>query len=107
MKAYEVLIVVGVVALLLLPRLWRGSRRPKETTFRCARCSAVAAHTDRTIEAWRSGKEKLFCNSCHTEWLRRQPSNTGSRQGARSGCLSVVAALIFIPLCFLAIQRLL
>ena len=105
MKAYEILIFVGVVALLLLPRIFRRSRRPKETTFRCARCATVAAHSNRTIEAWRAGKSKLFCANCHVDWLRRQPVGSSPRRAARAGCFSVLVGIAFLPLAWLAVER--
>jgi hypothetical protein len=105
MKAYEILIIVGVVALLLVPRMLRRSRRPKETTFQCARCATIAAHSNRTIEAWRAGRTKLFCTNCHAEWLRRQPAGSLPRSAARSGCLSVLIGVALLPLAWLALER--
>jgi len=105
MKTYEILVIVGVIALLLLPRLLRRSRRPRETTFRCAGCSRVSAHSNRTIEAWRAGKTRLFCGNCHVDWLRRQPVGSTRRPTARSGCFSVLVGIAFLPLAWLALER--
>jgi hypothetical protein len=105
MKAYEVLIIVGVVALLLLPRILRRSRQPKETRFRCAKCATISPHSTRTIEAWRAGKTKLFCANCHAEWLRRQPAGSITRPAARSGCLSVLVGIALLPLGWLVMER--
>jgi len=85
-------IVVVVIVLFFLPR-----KKPKEKEFKCARCSKIAPHTNRTIEAWRDGKTKFFCNACHAQWLRTQPNSTGPNYSSRSGCLGVLAILVFVP----------
>lgn len=94
-------IAVLVVAAVIGAKWFFGSSRlPPQKTFRCARCSVVETHSSRTIEAWRSGKTKLFCGSCHAKWLQSQPSGRVN-QPSRSGCLgmlvfcSVIPALVF------------
>ncbi|GAB3104426.1 hypothetical protein [Lysobacter terrae] len=94
-------VVVGVVAK-LIPR-----RQPTAKVFKCSRCGASATHNDRTIEAWRSGKTRFFCQACHAKWLQsRPPQERGSfRPGSASssGCLGVVAWFAVLPLgCLLA-----
>ena len=101
----ELVAVVVVIAALLL-FLNGKRRRPKEKTFRCARCSATTPHTARTINAWREGKTKFFCGSCHAAWLKTQPNQHAARRtargGERSGCLGVVACLALLPLAMIA-----
>src|SRR5262245_36759174 len=94
--------VIAAVAVAAFVIFGRRSR-PKERTFKCSRCSATAAHTPRTIEAWRAGKTKFFCNACHTQWVRSQPSRPqaggGSHRGraGNAGCLGIVVLLIALP----------
>jgi hypothetical protein len=90
-----VIAIVVVAALLFLVR----RRQPKERTFACGRCSAVVPHTPRTVEAWRAGKNKFFCNACHAQWLRSHPAPAYTRTAApgRSGCLSVVVLFLLLP----------
>jgi len=87
-----VIAVIVVVALLFRPR-----RKPKEKNFRCARCATNSPHTNRTIEAWRKGKTKFFCNACHAQWLRSQPASAAPGYSSRSGCLGVLVLLAFLP----------
>lgn len=108
----QILIVVAIVAFVI--RIFRRSKRSTgrhrlqnfPQTFRCRRCSAIAEHSARTINAAHNGKKAFFCNSCHAEWLSRRASRVnGSRSGprqsandGRSGCLVVLACLISIPI---------
>jgi hypothetical protein len=90
-----VVAVVVAVAYLLL-----GRRLPKERNFKCAGCSAWTAHTNRTIEAWRSGRTRFYCNACHGQWLKSHPAigSTALSRESRSGCLGVTALLIGVPM---------
>ncbi|WP_200157490.1 hypothetical protein [Allochromatium vinosum] len=96
----EVIAAIGFAILVVLSLLMKR-RRPKEQTFKCARCSTIADHTPRTIEAWRSGKTRFFCNACHAQWLRSHPSPISSRS-EKSGCLGVVAFFVAIPFLLIA-----
>jgi hypothetical protein len=89
-------IAIVVVAVLLF---FVRRRQPKERTFACSRCSTVVPHTRRTIEAWRAGKYKFFCNACHAQWLRSRPAPTFARMASsgRSGCLSVMVLFLLLP----------
>ena len=53
-------------------------------TFRCARCRRVMPHDNRTIEAWRSGKHKFFCQKCHNKWRETHPA---IRTPVGGGCM--------------------
>ena len=93
-------VIAGVIVLSLLAKLL-PRRRPKETHFKCARCTAVSLHNTRPIEAWRNNKTKFFCQSCHAKWLQSRPpqerarfANAGS---SRSGCFGVVVLLALVP----------
>jgi hypothetical protein len=94
----EVIAVIAIVIIVVL-LFFSGKRRPKERTFSCGRCAVVVPHTSRTIEAWRAGKQKYFCNACHARWLRSRPvaGQTPAGNRGRSGCFSVLAVLILGP----------
>jgi hypothetical protein len=94
-------IVLGAIGLAVAYFFLRPRSSPKEKSFRCGRCSSLSQHTPRTINAWRDGKTKFFCNSCHAEWVRSHPHQRApvrsSGGGSRPGCLGVLACLVFIP----------
>jgi hypothetical protein len=96
---------VTVVAVAAVVLFFSKRRVPKEKSFRCARCSSTAQHSARTINAWREGKTKFFCGSCHAAWLKSQPTRPGrsTSRGERSGCLGVLACLVAFPVALLAI----
>jgi len=99
-----VVVIIVIVIVIVIGYFLSRRRSPKEKSFRCSRCSAVSQHTSRTINAWHAGKTKFFCGSCHSEWLRSHPAARASVResngGQRSGCLGVLACLIFIPITF-------
>jgi hypothetical protein len=68
-------ILLGIVFLVVafFVRAGSDSRRPREKSFNCWRCKALTPHTQRTIEAWRNGKTRLFCGACHAHWLQSHP----------------------------------
>lgn len=106
MEVKPELVVVAILVAALMLFLNSKRRRPKEKTFRCARCSATAPHGARTINAWREGKTKFYCGSCHAAWLKTQPAQHAARRSARgserSGCLGVLACLVLLPLALIA-----
>ena len=102
--------IIGIVILAAIIRLLFRPKRPPHKSFKCTRCSIVSAHNDRTIQAWRGGAKKLFCDSCHRIWLSSQPNlhkQSRPSQGrfpgapAKSGCLGVTLALVICPLAIL------
>jgi hypothetical protein len=92
-----IIAAMAVAAILVVGRFFIGGRRPKQQSFRCSRCNTNAMHSARTIEAWRRGKTKFFCNSCHGEWLRSQPQGARPERDGRSGCLGAVVVIIGVP----------
>ena len=56
-------------------------------TFRCARCRREVPHDKRTIEAWRSGKHKFFCQECHNKWRETHPAIRTAVGSGRGGCM--------------------
>ena len=93
--------VVLVLALAIVGKLW-PKRQPPSPLFKCARCGTTARHNNRTIEAWRSGKAKFFCQACHAQWLASQANGSHSRS-RDSGCLGIVLLVAALPLGFLAV----
>ena len=92
-------VVIGVaIAILVGLQMLRNWRRPNERTFRCAKCSTPTVHTGRTIEAWRVGKRKFFCDSCHAQWLQSRPAQEATRRAETAGCLGIVLVAIAVPL---------
>jgi hypothetical protein len=97
-------IAVIVVAVLALVAKLVPKRQPPERFFKCSRCHTLTRHNNRTIEAWRNGKPKFFCQACHSNWLRSHPpqdreqfSSSGSAS-AGSGCLGVLVLFVLLPL---------
>ena len=95
-------VVIALAVFAIIGKLM-SKRMPKEKTFKCSRCKTVAMHNDRTVEAWRGGKTRFFCHSCHQKWLQSQPpkarestSSYGS-SGKGAGCLGIVLVLVFLP----------
>src|SRR5690606_28901604 len=98
----EAIFSVGVIALLgvfLLSRL-APKRMPPQKSFRCGRCGTSALHNERTAEAWRQGKTKFFCQTCHSHWIQSHPSQENSRHlgtPGGSGCLGAAALFALLP----------
>jgi len=86
----------GVPALIALMIL-NIQKKPKEKSFSCAGCRKISNFDARTIEAWNRGFTRLYCKSCHLEWLKNHPDQDLSIQRNRSGCLGVFAFLVIIP----------
>ena len=101
-----ILVATAVVGL-----VWYFARpaQPPRRTFTCARCSTTTPHTDRTIEAWRKGTKRLFCDTCHQRWLSAQPrtnvpspARASAAGPSRSGCLGISLVLVLVPLALVA-----
>lgn len=87
--------VAAVVAVILLNR----QKKPKNKMFSCSRCHKVAVHDARTIKAWNNGFLKLYCNSCHHQWLNANPMQAHTHDSNRSGgCLGILALLAIVPI---------
>ena len=98
------LVLAGIVGLFFRPK------RPPTTTFKCGRCGIVARYSQRTEDAWRSGVKRLFCDSCHRQWLRDNPDRAarphrGNPKTSGRGCFTVTVALVFVPAALYAIAR--
>jgi cold shock CspA family protein len=90
----------AVIAFLFFNR----QKKPKEKSFSCFGCKKTADHDSRTIQAWNKGSIKLYCRTCHLEWLKNNPRQ--AVQGKGSGCLGIFALLIIIPaVCSIMLYR--
>jgi hypothetical protein len=78
---------VALVLAMLVSSLLSRLRRLSERTFVCSRCHKTEEHNPRTIQAWRAGKRKFFCRSCHEIWLRTKKEEIGARS---RGCLPIL-----------------
>lgn len=95
-RALEKSLLYGIPAVIALKVLNR-QKKPKEKSFNCAGCRKKSDFDDRTIEAWNRGFTRLYCKSCHLEWLKNNPNQDLSIQRNRSGCLGTFALLVIIP----------
>ena len=89
--AVAALIGMAIVAAL------RRQKRPPHRSFKCGRCGSAALHDARTIGAWRDGKQRFYCSTCHAGWLRSRPQVATSRR-RESGCLGAVGMVVLMPL---------
>jgi hypothetical protein len=95
---FVVVVFLAVAAALLLKRR-PPKQQPPSPVFKCARCGASTQHNKRSIEAWRNGKTKFFCQACHAKLLQSHPPDRYATQhpgpSGNSGCLGVVVLLLF------------
>ncbi len=85
--------VPAVVGFFILNR----QRKPLEKNFTCARCNAVSAFDPRTVEAWNNGFLKLYCSSCHRQWLANNPRQERTQARSSGGCLGAFAVMMLLP----------
>lgn len=100
MKDIE-LYIAGALLIFIVLSFFKGGKKPQEEAFECARCKQHEKYTPRTIEAWRKGFNKIYCNKCHQLWLKNNPEKARSGQvvgRGGSGCLVVVVFLLALPL---------
>ncbi len=95
-RALEKSLLFGIPAVIALIVLKR-KKKPNEKSFGCAGCRKISDFDARTIEAWNRGFTRLYCKSCHLEWLKNNPNQDLSIQRNRSGCLGTFALLVIIP----------
>ena len=102
MSNQDLAIGVGIVGFIGLILIWNLIKRIKEPkTFCCARCHREVPHNHRTLEAWYSGKKRLFCPECHRKWRESYPAVRETSSG--KGCLlPMFVVLSFLSLCVCA-----
>lgn len=93
------LVLLLTVAGLAVVYLRGGRPMPGRRRFQCAHCATATVHNARTLEAWRNGKAKFFCDRCHGEWATSHsaPPMAYQLDAPRRGCLGSVAALVLLP----------
>jgi hypothetical protein len=94
-------VIVIFVLVIIIKSLFYRPKLPQNKSFQCARCKVSATHSERTIEAWRKGIKKLYCPTCHKQWLQSQPRDqdhsSSQRKSAGGGCLSVIVIGVLLP----------
>lgn len=103
-------IIVAVVVLAGIAGLFFRPKGPPTTTFKCARCGVIARYSERTESAWRSGVKRLYCDSCHRQWLHANPDRAtsmhrGSPRTSGRGCFTVTVAALFVPVALYVVAR--
>ena len=103
-------IIVGAVIAVGIVGLFVRAKVPPTTSFKCARCGVVARYSERTENAWRSGVKRLYCDSCHRQWLRANPGRAavhspGSPRSSGRGCFTVTLAIVIVPTALYALSR--
>ena len=88
-----IIIAAIIIAFIIIKGFINNNRKPKNSSFKCARCKVIEKYTPRTIEAWRKGFKKIYCQNCHLAWLRNNPKQTYNSNN-NGGCLSVIAIAI-------------
>ena len=78
-------LLIGIIVIRAIIKSIFSAKPP--ATFRCARCRREVPHDNRTIEAWRSGKHKFFCQECHKKWRETHPAIRTSVGGGNGGCM--------------------
>ena len=105
MDKQYIYIVVIIVAYMLI-KFFLGGRKPKSKTFICARCKTAEKYSHRTIEAWRRGFNKIYCQECHKRWLANNPSHVYKKANySKGGCLSILAIGLFVPLATFTLSK--
>ncbi len=83
-----------IISFLLLNR----QKEPKEKSFYCSKCRVITKHNQRTIRAWNRGFTKLYCETCHLEWLKNNPCQKDNFfQSRGSGCFGSIFFIIIVP----------
>jgi len=102
-------IIAAVVIGIFVLKFIFGGKKPKNKTFTCARCKTVEKYSPRTIEAWRRGFNKIYCQQCHKLWLQNNPNhnrqNVRYSGGSGGGCLSVLVIGVFVPISIFILSK--
>jgi hypothetical protein len=108
MQGNELYIFLGVTVAVGLFFFLKGNKRPPTDSFTCARCKKTERYSPRTIDAWRRGFSKIYCQACHKLWLNNsleRKNQTYSSGNARGGCLSVLVMFLLVPPAIYAVIR--
>lgn len=91
-------IIVGVLFVVSLVYRFLGNKKmPPTKVFRCAGCKKNEAYSKRTIEAWRNGYKRIYCNVCHQKWLKNNPNRAKPSAGSQ-GCAVMAICLVSFPI---------
>ena len=89
--------IIGVVLFILLMKVFSTEKKLPNENFTCARCNKREKFSHRTIESWRKGYKKLYCQECFKLWMEKNPQHKRSYQ-QKSGCLGMLILHIVIPI---------
>lgn len=98
--AWLLALPAGIILFLMM-----RPKRPKDSHFTCTGCRVKAHYEPRTLAAWQAGFTQLYCQQCHSQWLRNRPkkavqpgSNSSiSRTRDHGGCVGGLLILVLIP----------
>lgn len=94
-------LVLVLTALGLALVFYFGRRQaPRLRRFVCEKCGTPTAHDDRTLQAWRNGKSRFFCEACFSEWGQQHsapPMIFQKQSGTRMGCLGATLGFLAMP----------
>jgi cold shock CspA family protein len=83
--------IPAVIAFILLGR----QKKPKKRSFHCTQCKKSERYDSRTISAWNKGFIRLYCNTCHVQWLRNNPRQKENYSSNKSGgCLGTLTLML-------------
>ena len=91
-------LVVAIVVLFFI--LSKRNKHPPTDSFSCARCRKQEPYSPRTMDAWRRGFNKIYCQACHKLWLDRNPQRSKKNYSAgkaNGGCLGVLVVAVLTP----------
>lgn len=100
MQGNNIYIFLGVAVIVGILFFLKGKSRPPTDSFTCARCRKTERYSPRTVEAWRRGFAKIYCQACHKLWLNNNPERKRqaySSGNARGGCLGLLAIIVLVP----------
>ena len=99
MKDLE-LYILGAVLIFVVLSFLKDGKCPPTDSFKCARCKKHEKYTSRTVEAWKKGFKKIYCQSCHRLWLKDNPAKIKQNYSTSSGgggCLGMVFLILVVP----------
>lgn len=106
MQGLIVFIIILLVCWVIFSKAF-AKREPKVSTFRCADCTGLFDHNDRTKAILRKNQHaKLYCKACfgkHTELHRHSAPDSqypAGNSSSKAGCLGFIVLFTLIPLGF-------
>jgi len=90
---------IALIVIVFVMKAILSRKKPPTEDFVCARCKSKEKYTNRTIEAWRRGFKKIYCQSCHQLWLKNNPHHKKQQyHTSGGGCYSVLVLFALISI---------